>query len=406
MSRYGPRKEKRDRRRNPDPDLAIPPMEPSQKPMVPNNSRHARDMLLSNASPGRPARTQDKYRTEPDDSRHLLHQRPGYTDPGPRGQHSTLALPRLHPAHGLLLHVPHDARDRAGDRQQQSAIGPSAAERLGGTGLPANCVSEEEMQFKQTPLESSPLNLNANRLSVNTLMTRKADGNATLTLTKSVMGNAIGPFLSSLLVIGYTSLPVWYTKAMPMAVGGLGALLQRVFVQFGLTLILPLGFGQLVQSYFPDLVRMLLHDYQLIKLGSISLLVLIWSGYDSAVASHAFADVEKVQIIGVIGICLLVFLLWMLVTMATSVVFLGRGDAVAAAFCISTKSPALGIPLVTILFAGMPAEDTAKVYIPLIIFQFIQTCLSNLATLPLRHWRTEAKCQKDSKDMSDSESLA
>ncbi|KAK7914884.1 hypothetical protein PG985_012587 [Apiospora marii] len=243
-------------------------------------------------------------------------------------------------------------------------------------------------------------------LSVNTLMTRKADGNATLTLTKSVMGNAIGPFLSSLLVIGYTSLPVWYTKAMPMAVGGLGALLQRVFVQFGLTLILPLGFGQLVQSYFPDLVRMLLHDYQLIKLGSISLLVLIWSGYDSAVASHAFADVEKVQIIGVIGICLLVFLLWMLVTMATSVVFLGRGDAVAAAFCISTKSPALGIPLVTILFAGMPAEDTAKVYIPLIIFQFIQTCLSNLATLPLRHWRTEAKCQKDSKDMSDSESLA
>lgn len=151
---------------------------------------------------------------------------------------------------------------------------------------------------------------------------------------------------------------------------------------------------------------MLLHEYKLIKLGSLSLLVLIWSGYDSAFASHALVDVEKAQILGVIGICLAAFLLWMLVTIATSVAFLGREDAVAAAFCIPTKSPALGIPLATILFTGMSAEDTAKVYIPLIIFQFLQTCLSNLATLPLRHWRAEAKYQTDSEKLSDSESLA
>lgn len=150
---------------------------------------------------------------------------------------------------------------------------------------------------------------------------------------------------------------------------------------------------------------MLLHDYQFIKLGPLSLLVLIWSGYDSAFESHALADVEKAQIIGVIGICLAVFLLWMFVTIAASVAFLGREDTVAAAFCIPTKSPALGIPLATILFAGMSAEDTAKVYIPLIIFQFIQTCLSNLATLPLRQWGTEAKYQTDSEMMRDSKLL-
>ncbi|KAK8064676.1 sodium bile acid symporter family protein [Apiospora phragmitis] len=242
--------------------------------------------------------------------------------------------------------------------------------------------------------------------SINTVMTRKAKGNATLTLTESVIGNAIGPFLSSMLVLGYTSIDIWYTEGMPTAAGGLGKLLQRVFAQFGLTLILPLAIGQLVQHFFSETVKKLLHDYHFIKFGPLSLLVLIWSGYDSAFASHAFADVEKTQIIGVIVICVSLFLLWMLVTIATSVAFLGREDAVAAAFCIPTKSPALGIPLATILFAGMSAEDTAKVYIPLVIFQFVQTCLSNLATIPLRRWRAKAACPTDSNKMSDSDSLA
>ncbi|KAK7984779.1 hypothetical protein PG996_005983 [Apiospora saccharicola] len=117
-------------------------------------------------------------------------------------------------------------------------------------------------------------------LSINTLMTRKAEGNAKPILTESVMVNAIGPFLSSLLVIGYTSMNVWYTEVMPKASGGLSVLLRRVFIQFGRTLILSLAFGQLTHNYFPELVRMLLQDYQLIKLGSLSLLVLTWSGYD------------------------------------------------------------------------------------------------------------------------------
>ncbi|KAK7962122.1 sodium bile acid cotransporter [Apiospora aurea] len=242
--------------------------------------------------------------------------------------------------------------------------------------------------------------------SINTLMARKAKGNATLTLTESVFGNAVGPFLSSLLVLGYTSISKWYTEVLPKTDGGLGELLRKIFLQFGLTLILPLAIGQLVQSFFPKVVGKVMHDYQAIRLGSLSLLVLLWSGYDSAFASHAFADVEKTQIFGVVVICLSLFVLWMLVTIAASITFLDREDTIAAAFCIPTKSPALGIPLATILFAGMSVEDTAKVHIPLIIFQFVQTCLSNLASIPLRRWRAKHVYETDSDTASDAVELA
>lgn len=249
-------------------------------------------------------------------------------------------------------------------------------------------------------------------------MTRKAGGNATLTLTQSVVGNVIGPFLSLLLVHGYMSISVWYPDVMPRSTGGFGELLERVFTQFGLTLFLPLvscrnscssrmvsaqlthaksqAAGQVVRSFSPEAVKKIMHDYQVIKLASLSLLVMIWSGYDSAFASHAFADTNEVQLLSVVIICASLFVVWMLVSVAVSITFLGRSDTVAVAFCIPTKSPALGIPLATILFAGCSEEVMAKVYIPLIIFQLIQTCLSNVATLPFRHWKTKTDSQTES----------
>ncbi|KAK8074620.1 hypothetical protein PG997_009283 [Apiospora hydei] len=394
-----------DSSRAPAPDCVIPLLDTNQRPMVSDSPCRARDFLFPGAGPGSAAKGQDAHHTVRDNSRHILHQRPDHADRRSRSQHTAMAVSRLHPAHGLLLHVAHDARARGGHRQQPSTLGLFAAERLGNTGLSADCVSED-VPILVVGVEELQLTADEYRFSINTLMARKAKGNATLTLTESVIGNAVGPFLSSLLVLGYTSISMWYTEVLPKTDGGLGELLRRVFLQFGLTLILPLAVGQLVQSFFPRVVGKVMHDYQAIRLGSLSLLVLLWSGYDSAFASHAFADVEKTQILGVVVICLSLFVLWMLVTIAASVTFLDREDTIAAVFCIPTKSPALGIPLATILFAGMSAEDTAKVYIPLIIFQFVQTCLSNLATIPLRRWRAKLVYETDSDTASDAVELA
>lgn len=71
-------------------------------------------------------------------------------------------------------------------------------------------------------------------------MTGKANGNTALTLTESVVGNTLGPFLSALLVQLYLSGDAWYTRALEKNENGYGEIFRKVFQQFGLTLFLPL----------------------------------------------------------------------------------------------------------------------------------------------------------------------
>ena len=67
--------------------------------------------------------------------------------------------------------------------------------------------------------------------------------------------------------------------------------------------------------------------------------------------------------------------------------WLPREDVIAAAFSIPAKSPALGITLAAVAFAGISDQQSAKICIPLVFYQCIQTCLSSLATVPLRRWQ-------------------
>lgn len=70
-------------------------------------------------------------------------------------------------------------------------------------------------------------------------MTGKANGNTTLTLTESIVGNTLGPFLSTLLIQLYLSGNAWYTQAIEN-LDGYAEIFQKVFQQFGLTLFLPM----------------------------------------------------------------------------------------------------------------------------------------------------------------------
>lgn len=80
------------------------------------------------------------------------------------------------------------------------------------------------------------------RLAFNTVMTAKAGGNAALTLTESVLGSVLGPVLSTLLIQGYSSIPVSYTTILPKQQGqsSYSVVFSTTFRQLGLTLFLPL----------------------------------------------------------------------------------------------------------------------------------------------------------------------
>ena len=78
-------------------------------------------------------------------------------------------------------------------------------------------------------------------ISSNVIMTKQANGNQALTVVQSTLGNFLGPFISPLLILMYTSTGAWYTKVVPgIGSGGFGELYKRVFKQLGLSLFLPL----------------------------------------------------------------------------------------------------------------------------------------------------------------------
>lgn len=78
-------------------------------------------------------------------------------------------------------------------------------------------------------------------ISSNVIMTKQANGNQALTVVQSTLGNFLGPFITPLLVIMYTSTGAWYTKVVPgVGSGGIGELYKRVFKQLGLSIFLPL----------------------------------------------------------------------------------------------------------------------------------------------------------------------
>ena len=78
-------------------------------------------------------------------------------------------------------------------------------------------------------------------ISSNVVMTKQASGNQALTVVESTLGNLLGPFISPLLLLMYTSSHAWYTHFLPgPGSGGFGELYRRVFQQLGLSLFLPL----------------------------------------------------------------------------------------------------------------------------------------------------------------------
>ena len=89
------------------------------------------------------------------------------------------------------------------------------------------------------------------------------------------------------------------------------------------------------------------------------------------------------------------FLVWFLLAFVASLGWLPREDAVSAMYCIPTKTPATGVPLVQVMFIGLSAANLSKIKLPMVIFQGIQVLLCSLSTIPLRKWIDNGKEKSD-----------
>ena len=80
------------------------------------------------------------------------------------------------------------------------------------------------------------------------------------------------------------------------------------------------------------------------------------------------------------------FLLWLGVSFLTCIPWLPRTDTVAVCYCVPAKTPAMGVPLSTVLFLGLSALDQSKIQIPMVIFQGLQIVGGSLLTGIFRRW--------------------
>ncbi|KAK9600199.1 hypothetical protein V6Z92_000288 [Aspergillus fumigatus] len=231
-------------------------------------------------------------------------------------------------------------------------------------------------------------------IAFNTIMTRKANGNAALTVAQSTIGNILGPFVTTALIKLYTSTNVWYTDILPKTSSGFGETYRYVFKQLGLSVFVPLAVGQIVVKLFPNQVRKVLLEWKLSKLGSCALLVLIWSTYDGAFASNAFAEIPSNNMVFTVFILVALFCLWITIAFVVSRVWLSREDTIAVSYLVSTKTPAMGVPLTTIMFKGLSAAQQSRTRLPMVIFQAIQIAGSSLLTIPLRKWQAQRKAEE------------
>jgi sodium/bile acid cotransporter 7 len=224
-------------------------------------------------------------------------------------------------------------------------------------------------------------------IASNVVMTKQAHGNQALTVVQTTIGNFLGVFLSPILVRMYLVADAWYTDVLPKGqAASIGSLYRRVFMQLGLTIYLPMAVGQVVRHYFPRQVNKVFVDWKFNKVGSFCLLTLVWQTFDRAFETRAFESVPGSNMIFICFMSITNWLLWLAVSFAASLLWLGRKDTIAVCYCVPAKTLAMGVPLSTLLYKGLPLVDEAKLQIPMVIFQAFQVLFSSLLTIPLRKW--------------------
>ena len=238
-------------------------------------------------------------------------------------------------------------------------------------------------------------------MSSNVVMTRQAHGNAALTVVQSVIGQFLCPFLSPVIVQMYLSSGAWYTQVLEKG-SGYGAIYQRVFMQLGLSLFLPMAVGQVVQYLFPKLCKKVFVDWKLMKLSSIALLTLVWQTFDQAFQSRAFESVKKSNILFIVFISAALYFLWTALCFTASIVWLPKKDVIACCYCCPAKALAMVVPLTSVMYINVSPVEQSKMQIPAIIFQAFQVGIGGLMTIGFRRWiRGEEEREEGEKEKGE-----
>lgn len=137
---------------------------------------------------------------------------------------------------------------------------------------------------------------------------------------------------------------------------------------------------------FPTATKKLFTEWKLSKISSFSLLIIIWQTYDQAFQTHAFESVRGNNMVFIVFISIAFYILFVLICVSTSLLWLEKEDTIAVAYCVPAKTPAMGVPLSNVMFVGLASVVSSKIQIPMVIYQGFQIAAGSLLTIVFRKW--------------------
>lgn len=234
-------------------------------------------------------------------------------------------------------------------------------------------------------------------VSSNVVMTRNASGNEAAALMNAALGNVLGIFVSPALV---------YLFLRDDNVSGTangnstGAQLDYVSVleNLGATVLAPLVVGQIIQSIWPDRVARWRGRLRLNDVNTACLLLLVWSIFSDTFASDSFAMVHATDLIAVLVInpflyvsfsFLCLFLARLPLPYAPAWITqwrFSREDTVAVMYCGATKTVAMGVPLINVLYNGGNPGVIGVLSTPLLMYHVEQLISGSIEVPILKMW--------------------
>jgi solute carrier family 10 (sodium/bile acid cotransporter), member 7 len=217
-------------------------------------------------------------------------------------------------------------------------------------------------------------------ISSNVLMTKQAHGDEAGALTNAVLGNILGVFISPILIFTYVG------NSLSKASLNYG----ETFLTLAETVILPLIVGQLIQVFAPKFVEALSRKVSLPIVNSCLLLILVWAVFCNTFSQNIAGGLDAASFVGVLFICLALFLCFSALSFGIArALRFSRPETVAIVMCAATKTVALGIPMITIIYAGSPLIGIVST--PLLVYHAEQLLAGSFIVERMKKWVDEVE---------------
>ncbi|KAJ3037404.1 hypothetical protein HDV00_001711 [Rhizophlyctis rosea] len=221
-------------------------------------------------------------------------------------------------------------------------------------------------------------------ISSNTVMTKKASGDEAAAVTNAVLGNILGVFITPSLIFAFVGARASGTMNY-----------ASIFGDLAITVIAPVIVGQLLLTFFPTPVKKLQSTINLSNVNSSLLLLLVWSVFCDTFYNKLGSNTSASSLISTIFLDLFLFSLFTAIAFSFSrLPFLKftRAETVAILFCAATKTVALGIPIINLIYGGSPVIGLLST--PLLIYHAEQLVLGAVLTDILKKWVEKEKIGK------------